>query len=373
MVAVFRELQKTGDHELRFWCDRKFGPNARTIFAKFDATIPVDLIIAGKLRRYHNMTVRQQLTTPSIIFPNIIDFFKIAIGFCQSFIKLLLWRPDVIFIKGGYVCLPVGYAARLLHIPLVLHDSDAHPGLTNRLLSPFAKAIGTGAPLEYYTYPPEKTQYVGIPVAPDFREYSWHERRQLKQELGFDPRRPLVVVTGGGLGAMRINEAVIAVRDQLLEEASVFLVSGNQQYDELRQSVDERAGWRLQAFVHDGMAKVLAAADVVVTRAGATTLLELSALHKPTIIIPNGNLTAGHQLKNAKVYQDALAALIITEDELNKDNQVLARKIIGLLRSEKILRGLGRNFGKFAKPNAARDMAQMILTTIRRQGRRKRP
>ena len=72
---------------------------------------------------------------PSILFPNLRDGFKVLIGFFQSLFKLLAWRPDVIFIKGGYVCLPVGYAARLLKIPLVLHDSDAHPGLTNRLLS----------------------------------------------------------------------------------------------------------------------------------------------------------------------------------------------------------------------------------------------
>lgn len=193
----------------------------------------------------------------------------------------------------------------------------------------------------------------------------------MKEKLGFNVNKPLVVVTGGGLGAGRINSAIVAIRENLLSEASVFLISGNQQYEEILKQTDEREGWRLQAFVHNGMAEVLAAADIVVTRAGATTLLELAALHKPTIIIPNGHLTGGHQLKNAKVYQDALAALIVSEDELDKDNQILARKIIGVLKSKKILKGLGDNFGKFAKPNAAKDMAKIILTTVRRQGRRK--
>ena len=370
MVAVFRELQKTGDHELRFWCDKKFGASARGIFAKFDDTIPVELITAGKLRRYHGKSLSFHLY-PSILLPNLRDGFKVIVGFFQSLFKLIAWRPDVIFIKGGYVCLPVGYAARLLRIPLVLHDSDAHPGLTNRLLSPFAKAIGTGAPLEYYNYPPEKASYVGIPVAPEFRPYSEAERQKLKAKLGFDINRPLVVVTGGGLGARRINSAILAIREELLAEASIFLISGNQQYEEILKQTDERSGWRLQAFVHNGMAEVLAAADIVVTRAGATTLLELAALHKPTVIIPNGCLTGGHQLKNAKVYQDALAALIVSEDELDKDNQILARKIIGVLKSQKILKGLGDNFGKFAKPDAAKDMVKIILTTIRRQGRRR--
>ena len=230
------------------------------------------------------MTLWQQLA-PSILLPNVCDMAKVVVGFCQSFIKLIKWRPDVVFIKGGYVCLPVGYAARILRIPLVLHDSDAHPGLTNRLLAPFARAIGTGAPLEYYTYPPEKTTYVGIPVASEFRPYSPEEQRALKRKLQFDPDRPLVVVTGGGLGAARINQAVVAARETLLKEASVFLISGTLQYEELKQMTDERDGWRLQAFVHNGMAEVLAAADVVVTRAGATTLLELAALHKPTTLL----------------------------------------------------------------------------------------
>ncbi|OYW85134.1 hypothetical protein B7Z17_02875, partial [Candidatus Saccharibacteria bacterium 32-49-10] len=168
-----------------------------------------------------------------------------------------------------------------------------------------------------------------------------------------------------------INNAVLEARDELLKETSVFLISGKQQYQELRDATDERSGWRLEAFISEGMAEVLAAADLVVARAGATTLLELAALHKPTIIIPNGLLTAGHQLKNAKVYQDHLAAVVLSEDEMMRSSDVLAKKIIGLLKTTKILNGLGSNFGTFAKPHAALDMAEMILTVIRRQGRKR--
>lgn len=355
--------------ELRFWCDKKFGPSARSIFAKYDASIPVEVISAGKLRRYHNVS-KWYYVRPSIFWPNAIDFFRVVWGFLQSVWRLLRWRPDVIFIKGGYVCLPVGYAAHLLHIPLVLHDSDAHPGLTNRLLAPFAVKIGTGAPLEYYSYPPQKAEYVGIPIAPEFRPYTEYERQGLKHELGFDKNRPLIVVTGGGLGAVRINNAIVESRDMLLQSASVFLISGTQQFAELKERVDERDGWRLQAFVSDGMARVLAAADVVIARAGATTLLELAALHKPTIIVPNGMLTAGHQLKNAKVYQDKLAAVVVTEEEMMGQGDVLAHKALQMLKAPKILKDLGDNFGTFAKPNAAKDMAEMIMMVLRRQGRR---
>lgn len=353
--------------ELRFWCDRKFGPSAKGMFREYDETIPVRYVSAGKFRRYHGASKWQYLQ-PSIFWPNVRDVFLVIAGFIQSVWRFLWWEPDVVFIKGGYVCLPVGYAAKLFGIPVVLHDSDAHPGLTNRLLSPFAVKIGTGAPLEYYQYPEEKARYVGIPVSEDFRPYTAKERRQLKRELGFDETRPLVVVTGGGLGAKRINNAVVQGRDMLLGEASVFLISGKDQYEELRRHVDDREGWRLEAFVsRQHMVRVLAAADVVVARAGATTLLELAALHKPTIIIPNGMLTAGHQLKNAKVYQDKFAAVILTEDEMMKGDMVLAKKVVDLLKAPKILDDLGKNVGTFARPHAARDMANMIRSVIYKQ------
>lgn len=314
----------------------------------------------------------KQFLKPSILFPNLVDFVKIGTGFIQSLWKLLAWRPDVIFIKGGYVCLPVGYAARLLRIPLVLHDSDAHPGLTNRLLAPFAARIGTGAPLEYYNYPPQKAEYVGIPVAEEFRPYTGDERQILKHQLGFDKSKPLIVVTGGGLGATRINNAIVESRNLILKEASVLLISGQQQYEELeKRTKGEQSGWRLVPFVSDGMAHTLAAADLVIARAGATTLLELAALEKPTIIVPNELLTAGHQLKNAKVYQDKLAAVVVTEEQMMQPGNILAKKALQLLNAPKILTGLGKNIGKFAKPEAAKEMAKMITLVLRRQGRRK--
>ena len=100
VVAVCKELRETGDHELRFWCDRKFGANAKGIFAKFDETIPIDLIVAGKLRRYHGVGKLAHLR-PSILLPNMRDIVLVMAGFVQSVWKLLRWRPDVIFMKVG--------------------------------------------------------------------------------------------------------------------------------------------------------------------------------------------------------------------------------------------------------------------------------
>ena len=162
VVAVLRELKaRDQSAEIRFWCDRKFAPQAKSIMHHFDDTIPVQPIFSGKLRRYHTLPLWRQLLRPvTIVFPNLRDIFFVVCGFVQSFFKLLVWRPDVVFTKGGYVCLPVGLAAKILRIPLVIHDSDAHPGLTNRVLSRWATAIATGAPLEYYPYPKKISRYV---------------------------------------------------------------------------------------------------------------------------------------------------------------------------------------------------------------------
>lgn len=328
----------------------------------FDKTVPVQTIFSGKFRRYHNLPVWRQLLRPvSIIMPNIRDGFFVICGFVQSMIKLLLWRPDVVFTKGGFVCLPVGFAAKLLKIPLVIHDSDAHPGLTNRVLAKWATQIATGAPLKHYPYPKEITRYVGIPISTEFTPINEETRRDIKKDLGFDPRRPLVVVTGGGLGARRINDAVAKRLDEILEIASVILISGNDQYDEMRAvtpEADDR--FQLHAFVSSGMASMLGAADVVVTRAGATTLLELAALARPTILVPNGYLTGGHQLKNAAAYAENGAVEVIDEHELEANPQLLVDMLTSLLVNPEQLKRMSKAFHEFAKPNAAIEMADMI-------------
>lgn len=329
----------------------------------FDARIPVETIVSGKLRRYHNLPVWRQLLRPiSIVLPNLRDVIFVLLGTVQSVLKLVTWRPDVVFTKGGFVCLPVGVAARLLKIPLVIHDSDAHPGLTNRILARWASAIGTGAPLKHYPYSERIARYVGIPIAAEFTPYSEAKQREAKRELGFDTERPLVVVTGGGLGARRINNAVVATLSRLLAVASVALVSGTHQYDELQTLTPRRdSRFQLHAFLSHGMATLLGAADIVVARAGATTILELAALAKPTILIPNGYLTGGHQLKNAAAYAENGAVSVIDEHALDANPALLEEVIATLLADPRKMVHMSKAFQTFARPMAAKDMADMIL------------
>lgn len=287
-------------------------------------------------------------------------------GYIQSLFKLLIWRPDVVFTKGGYVCLPVGLAARTLRIPLVVHDSDAHPGLTNRVLSRWASAIGTGAPLEYYNYPKSRSRYVGIPLGTEFHPFTVAERQASRERWGIDIKKPLVVVTGGGLGAKRINDTVAGALHELLKVGSVVLISGSAQYDELRAlTPGDSKDFQLYPFVSEDMAGLLGAADVVVSRAGATTILELAALQIPTVIIPNAALTGGHQLKNAKVYEDAEAAIVLNEDEMVERPELLVRAVKTLVEDKKRALQLSQRFGRFARPHAAKDMAEMVIGAAR--------
>ncbi len=361
VLAVIDELARRHPGlEIRFWCDRGFYKQSEALMKHALVNVRVEKIRSGKFRRYYGTSfARQALDLPTAAH-NFIDFFIVIIGFFQSFAKLVAWRPQVVFCKGGFVCLPVGFAARLLGICLVIHDSDTHPGLTNRLLAPHARAIGTGSPLEYYNYSETKARYVGIPVKPEFRVYSDEEKAHNKKLFHMDPNKPLLVIVGGGLGAKRINDAIVAIAPELIKLVSVVHVSGTRQYHELQPKVPRADSYKLFAFLSDHLAKLLGAADLVVTRAGASALAELALVAASVIIVPNGQLTGGHQLKNAKVYADAQAAIVLDESRFKDDPQLLLEEIKRLLADHDARRRLSAALAGFAKPQAASDMADIV-------------
>lgn len=361
MVAVINQLAAQSTiPEVRFWCDRNYKNQSVDLMSQADIEVKVSAIFAGKLRRYHGSTIWQQLLDIPTILHNIFDVLLVIIGFFQSLIKLIVWRPKVIFLKGGFVCLPVGYAASLLRIPIVIHDSDAHAGLTNRLLAPMSKYIATGAPLKYYKYPHDKASYVGIPIRSNFKPASTEQKEHIKNMFGLKSDKPLVVVTGGGLGAKRINDALVAIAHDLSLHTSVVHITGAGQYDQVREKISDTDNYKVISFMSEKFDELVSAADIVISRAGASALAELSAVGASVILVPNGQLVGGHQLKNAQMYEEKGAVEIADETLFTSDPDILLKQIIGLLKDTPRRQSMSKKLQQFAKPDAALEVAKLI-------------
>ena len=336
--------------------------------------VNIKRVAAGKFRRYAGFGLMDYLRHFDIVLNNIADFFRVIAGFFQSLFRMIMHRPDVVFLKGGYVCWPVGMAARLLRIPYVVHDSDAVPGLANRLLSKRAAKIATGMPLEYYSYPADRAEWTGIPINDEFQPVTAAKQRSLKKELGFDNSKPLLVVTGGSLGAQNINFAVRDILPQLLKFTSVMLVAGRERYPEMMdlkeyevwEDGELKTNFRMVKFSSE-MFKLFGAADVVVSRAGASTMTELSSMAKAVIMVPNAKLPGYHQVKNAKAYEKANAVVVVEDSEIVKKPEILLEAIRKLMKSEAKREEMSKNLRAFVKDNAAENLANTIISVAKNQ------
>lgn len=366
VLAVINELHRLETQlDVVFVCDAAFESQARGLMAHALVPVRVQRIAAGKLRRYHNQTWRETVADWRTIVFNIRDVGRIGIGFMQSLWLLARFRPDVVFAKGGYVCLPLGLAAKMCRIPLVIHDSDTRPGLTNSILGRFADVIATGSPLENYRYPKGRSHYIGVPIDAAFHPFSAKEQRQAKSDLGLvDIDAPLVVVTGGGLGAKSINMAISRDAPTILAAGiHIYHVSGKAHHEAMQQLVPAHPHYHLVPFVYTGMDQVLGAADVIVSRGSATFLQEMAALAKPVIVVPSKYL--GDQIKNTQVFDNAGAIVALSDDDIAVAGR-LGDVICQLATSEKRQRDLSQKLHRFAKPHAARDLAQLILSAYRK-------
>ncbi len=361
VLAVINELTKLdSDLHVTFICDKAFESQSRGLMKHALVPVAVQTIAAGKFRRYHGESWLDAVKDVRTMAFNVRDLFKIATGFVQSMWILVRHRPDVVFAKGGYVCLPLGIAAALLRIPLVIHDSDVRPGLTNKILSKYAQKIGTGSPVENYGYDVNKATYVGVPIHEIFHPFSPEEVVAARHELGvIDVKAPLVAVTGGGLGSKAINDAMVASAKLLIESGvHVYHVTGKKHFDAVNQAVTDHPHYMTVPFVYKNMHLVLGAADVVVSRASATFIQELAGLAKPSIIVPASQL--GDQMQNATLYDDAKAAIVMTDQTIAQDD-TLGKTIVSLIHSPEVRQKMSETLHTFAKPHAAQDMAQMIV------------
>ncbi len=344
------------------------GDRLSEIVRNQDSIDELHAILAGKFRRYHGRGVIDHLLDVKTMLFNLRDVFFVGVGFLQSLYLLLRLRPAAIFIKGGYVGVPVGLAAALLRVPIVTHDSDAMPGLANRIVSRWAARHAVGMPKEFYAYNPKKTAYVGVPVNTHFRPAGPALQAQYRAELDLPKDALVLLVTGGSLGAQRLNEAIRHNAEDMLRtlpKLHLVLITGRRHepnelayYHKLPQALQSRV--HIRGYVSD-LYRYTGAADLIVTRAGATTIAELSLQRKPCIVVPNPELTGGHQLKNAEELAADSLVEVVHEDAIKKEPTILAAKIVALLRSPANRQQLASRLATIAKPKAATELAQLII------------
>lgn len=368
ILAVAHELkQLQPDIELIYIGQR--GDQLLDIPEKHDSIDAVYSVRAGKFRRYHGEGWRQLLDFPTVA-KNIRDFFKVIIGTWQSYKLLGKLKPDCVFIKGGFVGVPVGLAAAKRHIPFVTHDSDALPGLANRMIARWAAVHAVGLPKEVYKYPPDKTVTVGVPVQSEFSSVDDDQRKAFRKQIGLSESGRLLFITGGGNGALSLNGVVAAFVPNLLTsytDLTVIHVSGRmhgssieEKYNKLISIGEMRQRVIVKGFLTDLYA-YSGAADVVITRAGATNLAEFAVQHKATIVVPNPLLTGGHQMKNAEFLSDQHAIVCIPESMLKNEPQAMEQAVRSLLDDPKSSKEMGDRFAAFAMPEAARKLAELLL------------
>ncbi len=316
--------------------------------------LPFVAIVTGKLRRY-------------FAWQNFIDPFKVAYGFLQSLRILRRFKPDVVFGKGGFVTVPVIRAARLLRIPVVLHESDARPGLSNRLGAKTASVIAVSHPTETISgLPAAKLVFTGNPIKPEtISGKAANARRTFKLE----PQTPLLLVVGGSQGAQPLNRVVLEALPHLLDEFQVVHQVGNRNVDEIIAaqeglSAAARKRYHVRGYLEDpDLFDLYAAADLIVARAGAGLTANVAAVGKPAILVPLPAAVSDHQEKNAAYFTERDAAVSVRQEDLTGEG--LARLAKQLLHNPQRRAELGRNVRKLATLDAAEKVAELIWQTGR--------
>lgn len=268
-----------------------------------DQNIKYISIPTGKLRRYFD-------------WRNFTDPWKVVTGTFRAYRAIRREKPNVLFSKGGFVSVPVVIGAWLNRIPIVIHESDLTPGLANRIATKFANTICTTFQESEKHLPTAKVHYVG-PVIRD--ELKAGNAEKGKQFCAFEKQGPILLVMGGSLGAKNINRVVRSCLDELTQDFNIVHLCGKNQVD----ATITRRDYRQYEFLQRELPDVLAAADVVVSRAGSNSIFELLHLEKPMLLIPLTKAQSrGDQLLNARAFESLGYCKVLFEEEMSDDSLI---------------------------------------------------
>lgn len=307
--------------------------------------IPFQTIAAGKLRRYFSVW-------------NILDPLKMIVGFFQSIILLLRENPQLCVSAGGYVSVPLHWAAWLLGIPTWIHQQDVQIGLANRLMKLIARQITTVLKAQTTLFPKRKTLWLGNPIRLEILQGTKTDARKI---FNLKSNLPIVFATGGGTGSLRINQLIIESIPQLRGSAQVIHLSGKERPQELVNRAQELFAdyYQVHQFFGSEMKYAYAIADVVISRGGFGSLSELAALKKCVIVIPK----PGHQEENVDYF--ARSNTVIQLDEQEIDGNSLAKVIRELLENSQRRESMGQQLHQLLPPADPAEIIKIVNKIVR--------
>lgn len=272
--------------------------------------IPYHGISSGKLRRYFSV---QNFTDP----------FRVLKGFREAHKLIRQLKPDVIFSKGGFVSVPVVLAGKRCKVPVIIHESDMTPGLANKIAIPSAAKVCCNFPETLKSLPEGKAVLTGSPIR---QELLSGNKITAMDMCHFTSDKPVILVIGGSLGAVAVNNAVREALPELLKDFQIIHLCGKGKMDESLKDVE---GYCQFEYIKNELRNLFALADIVISRAGANAICELLALHKPNLLIPlSANASRGDQILNARSFERQGFSLVLEEEQLTKETLLNAVKTL---------------------------------------------
>ncbi len=330
-------------------------PSAFDEKALFENSIIHIKIPAGKMRRYFSIL-------------NITDMFLTFIGIFTATITLFRLYPDVVVSKGGYGSVPTILAARLLRIPVVIHESDAKPGRANLLAAKFAKKIAISFENAAAFFPKNvqsKIARTGIPIRKALMRI---ESEGARQYLGLEKDVPTILILGGSQGSVRINETVLSCLPHLVSIANVIHQTGQKNFKDVQavssvilgKDVHITRYHPINYLSETSLQRVASVADLIISRGGANSIAEIGLWKKPAILIPIPESISHDQRTNAYSFAKTGAAIVIDEENLNQ--HILTSEIERILHNPDLAKKMGAAAEGFTDPDAARVLANEVLT-----------
>ncbi len=352
LMAVARSLRDIAEEEhivsldLVLMGDKPFDPDVMR-----EESVSFEMIPAGKIRRYFS-------------FLNFTDSIKTLRGIFRALWRFTLHPPDIIFSKGGYDAFPVLVAARLYRIPVMIHESDAVPGVVNTWAATFARRIGVSFPEAAKYFPPDKVALVGNPIRPGILGGSSDEAYDI---FNLETGVPIVFILGGSQGAQKINDIILSTLPELVEKVQIIHSTGVAHHDAIAKEAAVALGdsphksryHHFPLMTASQLRNAAFMANVAISRAGAGSIFELAAWRLPTILIPIADSAQNHQRENAYNYARTGAAIVI--EETNLTPHILISEIQKMITDTVRAAEMKQAAGTFARIDASRTIALELI------------